>query len=155
MNTNNKVQLTKEGLEKLQVELRNLKENKRPTAVERLQKARGMGDLSENSEYTAAKEELVFVEERIKEIEEVLKRSDIVENHANGHEVSLGSQVTVDLDGRQETFYIVGEYEADPMQKKLSNTSPIGKALLGQKVGNAVEVEAPAGKTTYKILAIK
>jgi transcription elongation factor GreA len=151
----NKIQLTKEGKEKLQVELQDLKESQRQTAVDRLQKARSMGDLSENSEYTAAKEGLAFVEERIKEIEEILKHAAIVDNHHNGQEVSLGSSVTVDLNGQKETFYIVGEYEADPMQKKLSNTSPIGKALLGQKVGNIVEVDAPAGKTSYKILEIK
>lgn len=151
----NKIQLTKEGKEKLQVELQDLKEDQRQTAVDRLQKARGMGDLSENSEYTAAKEGLAFVEERIKEIEEILKHADVVDNYHNGQEVSLGSSVTVDLNGQKETFYIVGEYEADPMKKKLSNTSPIGKALLGQKVGNIVEVEAPAGKTSYKILEIK
>ena len=150
-----KIQLTKEGKEKLQVELQDLKESQRQTAVDRLQKARSMGDLSENSEYTAAKEGLAFVEERIKEIEEILKHADIVDNQHNGQEVSLGSSVTVDLNGQKETFYIVGEYEADPMQKKLSNTSPIGKALLGQKVGIIVEVEAPAGKTSYKILEIK
>ncbi len=151
----NKIQLTKEGLEKLQQELKDLKDNKKPSAVERLQKARNMGDLSENSEYTAAKEGLVFVEERIQEIEEIIKHADIVDNHTNGQEVSLGSRVTVGLNGQKETFYIVGEYEADPIQKKLSNTSPIGKALLGKKVGNVVEVEAPAGKTAYKILEIK
>lgn len=151
----NKVQLTKAGRDKLEVELKDLKENKRPTAVDRLQKARGMGDLSENSEYSAAKEGLAFVEERIKEIEEILKHSDVVENHTNGHEVSLGSSVTVEINGEKDTFYIVGEYEADPGQKKLSNTSPIGKALLGKNVGNIVEIDVPAGKTTYKILGIK
>ncbi len=151
----NKVQLTKAGRDKLEVELKDLKENKRPTAVERLQKARGMGDLSENSEYSAAKEGLAFVEERIKEIEEILKHSDVVENHTNGREVSLGSSVTIEMNGEKDTFHIVGEYEADPGQKKLSNTSPIGKALLGKSVGSIVEIEVPAGKTTYKILEIK
>jgi len=151
----NKVQLTQEGRDKLEIELKDLKENKRPTTVERLQKARGMGDLSENSEYSAAKEELAFVEGRVKEIEEILKHSAVVANHANGHEVSLGSSVTVEINGAKDTFHIVGEYEADPMQKKLSNTSPIGKALLGKTAGSVVEIEVPAGKTTYKILEIK
>lgn len=151
----NKVQLTKAGRDKLEVELKDLKDNKRPIAVERLQKARGMGDLSENSEYSAAKEGLAFVEERIKEIEEILKHSDVVENHTDGHEVSLGARVTVEMNGKKDTFYIVGEYEADPDQKKLSNTSPIGKALLGKSVGNIVEIEVPAGKTIYKILKIE
>ncbi len=151
----NKVQLTKEGLTKLQEELKDLKERKRPEAVERLQAARGMGDLSENSEYTAAKDGLEFVEERIKEIEEILKHADIVESHSNGHEVTLGSAVTVELNGEKESFSLVGEFEADPMNHKLSNTSPIGKALLGKTVGSSVEVDVPAGKLTYKILKIE
>lgn len=149
-----KVQLTKEGLSKLQQELKELNENKKLEAVERLQKARGMGDLSENSEYTAAKEELAFVDERIQEIEEIIKHAEIVTNHANRQEISLGSKVTIDLNGQKETFYLVGEYEADPLKKKLSNTSPIGKALVGKRVGNTVEVDVPAGKSIYKILEI-
>ncbi len=150
-----KVQLTKEGLSKLQQELKELNENKKLEAVERLQKARGMGDLSENSEYTAAKEELAFVDERIQEIEEIIKHAEIVTNHANRQEISLGSKVTIDLNGQKETFYLVGEYEADPLKKKLSNTSPIGKALVGKRVGNTVEVDVPAGKSIYKILEIE
>ncbi len=151
----NKVQLTKEGLEKLREELKNLKENKRQEVVDRLQKARGMGDLSENSEYTAAKESLALVEERIKEIEAIVKNAEIVENHSNNYQVALGSLVTIETDGQRQSFHIVGEFEADPLQQKLSSTSPIGKALLGKRSGETVEVEIPAGKTSYKILEIK
>ncbi len=151
----NKIQLTQEGLDKLREELRDLKENQRQEAVDRLQKARGMGDLSENSEYTAAKENLELVEKRIQEIEEVTKNAQIVANNVNYQQVSLGSVVMIETDGQKDTFRIVGEFEADPLQKKLSSTSPIGKALLGKSLGETVEIEVPAGKTSYKILKIK
>ena len=147
-------QLTKEGLEILQKELKDLIEDKKPKAIDRLQKARNMGDLSENSEYTAAKEGLAIFEDRIFEIQETLKIADVVEDHHNNHEVSLGSHVLVTTDGVEKDFHIVGEYEADPSTNKLSTTSPIGKALLGKKAGDTVEIEVPAGTTQYKILKI-
>jgi len=150
-----KNQLTKEGFENLQKELKNLTETKKPQAVERLSKARAMGDLSENSEYTAAKEDLSFVEGRIQEVEEILKTAEVVTNHNGNHTVDVGVTVTVEADGKQDEFHIVGEFEADPMNKKLSHTSPIGKALLGKKIGDLVEVAIPAGKIQYKILEIK
>lgn len=149
------VELTKEGLAKLQQELAELQGQQKPAALERLEKARGMGDLSENSEYTSAREELAFVTERIQEIEEILKHAKVVELHTNGQEVSLGSHVTVETNGQKDSFHIVGEFESDPIQKKLSNMSPLGKALVGKKIGNTVEVETPGGKVVYKILGIK
>jgi len=148
-------QLTKDGFEKLKNELEELTKKKRPYAVERLHKARAMGDVSENSEYTAAKEELAFVEGRILEIEEILKSVQVVENHNGNHTVEVGTSVTVEVDGKKELYQIVGEFEADPMEKKLSHTSPIGKALVGKKVGEWVEVDVPAGKIKYKIVEIK
>lgn len=150
----NKVQLTKEGHQKLQKERDELVARKRPEAIDRLQKARSMGDLSENSEYSAAKENLAFVEGRIQEIEELLKNVEIVNNEKNYEYVSLGDTVKVRLDGQEESFDIVGEYEAEPLKKKLSQSSPIGKALLGKKVGETVEVETPAGKVCYQVLEI-
>jgi len=150
-----KIQLTKDGFENLQKELKDLIENKKPAAVDRLSIARAMGDLSENSEYTAAKEDLSFVEGRVQEVEEILKTAEVVTNHTGNHTVDVGVAVTVEADGKQDRFHIVGEYEADPMNKKLSHTSPIGKALIGKKVGDIVEVEIPAGKIQYKILEIK
>jgi transcription elongation factor GreA len=151
----NKTQLTKDGFEKLQSELKNLIDVKRPYAVERLHKARSMGDLSENSEYHAAKEELAFVEGRIREVEEIIKHAVIVENHNNSNVIEVGSTVTVEENNLQNIFTIVGEFEADPANKKLSHTSPIGKTLLGKKVGELVEVDIPAGKKVFKILNIK
>lgn len=148
-------QLTKDGYSKLQAEHKELVEKKRPYAIDRLQKARGMGDLSENSEYSAAKDELAFVEGRIQEIDEILKNAEIVENHLHSQQVELGSQVTIESNGQNSVFEIVGQFEADPAAKKISQTSPIGKALLGKKAGEMVTVDVPAGKVIYKIVEIK
>src|SRR3989344_1667358 len=150
-----KVQVTKEGLEKLQKEHHELKDVKRPSAVERLQRARGMGDLSENSEYTAAKEDLALVEGRIQELEELLKNVEVVQNNSHSNTVTLGSRVKVIHNDTEDELQIVGEFEADPINKKLSSISPIGKALINRKVGEEVEIEVPAGKLKYKILEIK
>jgi len=150
-----KTQLTQEGHDNLKKEYEELVKVKKPYAVERLHKARSMGDLSENSEYTAAKEELAFVDGRILEIEEILKDVEIISNQANGNHIELGTSVTVEVNGKKELFQIVGEFEADPMSQKLSHTSPIGQALLGKKQGEWVTVEVPAGKIKYKIVEIK
>jgi transcription elongation factor GreA len=150
-----KTQLTKTGFENLKKELEELKNVKRKNAVERLAKARAMGDLSENSEYNAAKEELSFIEGRIQEIEEILNNVEVMEVTSEGNSVQLGSTVVVEIKGKRETFQIVGEFEAEPLNKKLSHTSPIGQALLGKKIGDQVEVEVPVGKIKYKIVEIK
>ena len=151
-----KIQLTKKGYDDLQKEYQDLAKNKRPQAVDRLQKARAMGDLSENSEYSAAKDGLAFVEGRIREIEEILNQAEVVENnHFSRNKIEIGNSVVVETNGKQELFQIVGEFEADPMNKKLSNTSPIGQALMDKKVGDLVEVNIPAGKVQYKIVEIK
>ncbi len=148
------IQLTQEGKNNLERELKELTAVKRPAAVDRLSKARSMGDLSENSEYHAAKEDLGVVEGRTRELQELLKHVEVVESSTDGSSVTLGSTITVETAGNKQTFNIVGEFEADPMTGKLSSTSPIEKALLGKKVGDAVEITIPAGKTTYKILGI-
>lgn len=150
-----KIQLTKQGYDSLQKEYQDLVKNKKPQTVDRLQKARGMGDLSENSEYAAAKDGLAFVEGRIQEIEEILKTVEVVENHNGGNSVKVGTSVTVEVNGKKELFQIVGEFEADPMNKKLSQNSPIGQALINKKVGDLVEVTIPAGKVQYKIIEIR
>ena len=149
------IQLTTEGYSKLQQELKELANTKRPLAVERLQKARSMGDLKENSEYAAAKEDLAFVEGRVQEIEAILKKAVVATVKTNNDFVEIGNRVIVEKNGLQEEYLLVGEYEADPQQKKLSPTSPLGKALLNKKVNDITEVEAPAGKVQYKILEIK
>ena len=150
-----KIQLTQKGHDDLQKEHDDLLKNKKPQAIDRLQKARGMGDLSENSEYTAAKEELAFVEGRIREIQTILDQAEVVENHSAGNIIDVGSSVVVEHNGSQDTFQIVGEFEADPMNKKLSRTSPIGQALMNKKVGDLVEITIPVGKVQYKIIEIR
>jgi len=150
-----KVQLTTEGYQNLENELKLLKESKRPLIVDRLQMARSMGDLSENSEYVAAKEELSFIEGRILEIEEILKNVEVIENQISNGKVVLGKTVVVEINSTQETFKLVGEYEADPVNHKVSPTSPIGQAFIDKKIGDLVEVITPAGKSTYKIIDIK
>lgn len=152
--------LTKEGLNELKKEYDELIKGKRPKAVERIAVARGLGDLSENSEYASARDELAFIDGRIEELEGLLSHAKLIRagngsKSKKGHEVKLGSQVTLVVHGKKEVFTVVGEWEADPVEKKISHDSPLGKALLGKKVGEKVEVEAPVGKILYSISAIK
>src|ERR1700733_885651 len=150
-----KIYLTKQGFEDLQKEYDEMLNKKRPEVVERLSAAREMGDLSENAEYTAAREELSFIDGRLEELEGLLKQAElIVDDHHATQSVDLGSQVVVKINGKDETFTVVGEWEADPVEKKISHESPLGKALLGKAVGDEIHVEAPAGKMTYKIVSI-
>jgi len=147
--------VTNKGLEELKSELENLQKKKRAEVVERVAAARSMGDLSENSEYHAAKEELSLVDGRIEELEEIIKKVQIIKEDKKGSKViQLGSQVTIKVNGKEEVFSLVGEWEADPHEKKISHESPLGKALIGKKPGEKVEVEAPAGKIAYHILKI-
>ncbi len=146
--------LTHEGLGKLKEELRNLIDVKRPELALRIKSARDMGDISENSEYDAAREEQAFVEGRIAELEEIVKSSVVSLNNAKGV-VSVGSKVTVHIDGDKEVFHIVGAPEANPLEKKISHESPLGSALIGKKVGDKFQVDAPVGKLNYVILKIE
>lgn len=152
---NNKVQLTQKGLDSLKSELEELKNVKRPKLVDRLTNARAAGDLSENSDYQNARDELEFLDGRIEELEEVLKNAKVVSDSGGGDEVSVGTKVLVHVNGQEHEYEIVGEWEADPMEKKISHTSPLGQALVGKAVGDEAQVEAPAGKITYKVLEIK
>ena len=113
-----------------------------------------MGDLSENSEYSAAREEIELIENRIFEVENAIKSAEIVSDNHNGHDISIGSIVDVEVDGKSENFTLVGEFEADPLKNKLSVTSPIGKALIGRRVGETIEIEVPEGKKFYKVVKI-
>lgn len=149
----NQVQLTKKGLQALKDELGVLLEKKRPALVKRLAHARSQGDLAENSDYQNAKEELGFLEGRIEELEEVIKHAKLVSSNGNG-ETGVGAKVTVKINGKKQVFEIVGDWEADPLNKKISHTSPLGQALSGRKKGDKVEVDAPAGKIIYEIVAI-
>jgi len=145
--------LTKEGLEELKKEFDELLNVKRPETVKRLADAREQGDLSENSEYAAAKQDLSFIDGRITELEEILHAAKVITSHKKGS-IDIGCKVTLHINGKKDVFTVVGEWEADPSQKKISHSSPLGKALLGKKEGEKVEVEAPAGKILYHIISI-
>lgn len=146
--------LTPSGLEEIKKELDQLLNKKRPVAVARLAAARDLGDLSENSEYTAAREDLAFTDGRISELEEVLRGAKVVAKISKG-QIDLGCKVTLHLNGKKEIFTIVGEWEANPLEKKISHASPLGLALLGKKVGEKVEVSAPVGKLIYTVVEIE
>lgn len=154
MTLNQQILLTKEGVKQLKEEYEELLTLKRPVAVERLANARSEGDLTENSEYTAAKQDLGFIDGRITELKLILSEAKIIASHSR-KKVDVGCKVTLHVNGKREHFTIVGEWEADPMQKKISHSSPLGKALIGKKPGDKVEVEAPVGKILYKILHIE
>jgi transcription elongation factor GreA len=153
MTDTQKVLFTKDGLSHLKNEYDELVNQKRPEMVARLAAARAQGDLAENSEYTAAKQDLSFMDGRIAELEAVLHEAKVVSSHSKS-KVDVGCKVTLHVHGKQELFTIVGEWEANPLEKKISHSSPLGKALLGRKIGEKVEVNAPVGKILYKILSI-
>ena len=157
MDAHQPVYLTAEGLENLREELDHLVNVKRPALAERLHKAIQQGDLSENADYIAAKEEQGFLEGRIQQIEAMLRSAVIIQDNNSSDEVALGSHVTVVEEGAQgaETFRIVGPAEADPINGKVSNESPLGRALLGRHVEDVVTVEAPGGKIVFRVTAIQ
>ena len=146
--------ITSTGLDQLRAELTQLQSQRRPQLVERLAIARSMGDLSENNDYQSAREDLSFVDGRIAELEELIKSSKVVKPAGNT-QVDFGHSVKVTINGQQVVFQIVGEWEANPAQKKISHASPLGQALMGKKIGDQVEVAAPAGKIVYTIVAIE
>jgi transcription elongation factor GreA len=161
MNNNNKIkttELTPEGFEELKAELENLVNDKLPKAIKRVADAREYGDLSENSEYHDARDDRNLIDIRIAKIEKVLKKATIVKATRNKQKVGMGSQVIIRLKGKNsktKTLHVVGEYEADPVEGKISSVSPLGKALMDKKKGDEVTYQAPAGEITYTITQIK
>ena len=147
--------LTRQGLTSLKSEYDELTKVKRAQIIKRIQIAREFGDLSENSEYDAAKEEQSLLETRIVQLEDVLKRAQIIERVQKADFVVIGSTIVVEIDGEKDDFTIVGTMEADPSKKKISNESPVGTAILGAKVGEIIEVNTPIVRARYKILEIK
>ncbi|MGY0694301.1 transcription elongation factor GreA [Virgibacillus sp. FSP13] len=150
--------MTQEGKEKLEEELHYLKTERRQEVVERIKVARGFGDLSENSEYDAAKDEQAFVESRITQVEKMIRNAVIIENdNDNPDIVSMGKSVTfIELpDGEEETYKIVGSAEADPFEGKISNDSPMAKSLLGHEIGTEVSVTTPGGDIQVKITKVE
>lgn len=149
-----KIFVTREGLEKLKSEYQELIEVKRPEIAARIRDARDLGDLTENSEYKSAREEQAKIEGRISELEEIIKKAQIVKKVKDNKKVDIGCKVKVHLEGQDQEFQIVGATEANPVEGKISHESPLGQALLGKKVGEKVKVETPAGIVTYKIKKI-
>ena len=145
--------VTSDGLEKLREELDDLVNVQRKKIAAALKEAKEFGDLSENASWDDAKERQAFIEGRIAEIENILKNAVAIEK-GKGDIVAVGSTVHVELEEGEQQFSIVGSTEADPELGKISNESPIGKALLGKKPGEEVEVQVPAGTITYKITKI-
>lgn len=157
MATEKSYYMTLEGKEKLENELHYLKTERRQEVVERIKVARSFGDLSENSEYDAAKDEQAFVETRISQVETMIRNAVIIENdNDNPNIVSLGKSVTFKElpDGEEETYTIVGSAEADPFEGKISNDSPMAKSLLGHEIGTEVSVVTPGGDIQVEILKV-
>ncbi|MCI8964577.1 MAG: transcription elongation factor GreA [Eubacterium sp.] len=149
--------LTEEGLKALEEELQDLKVNRRKEVAQKIKEAREQGDLSENAEYDAAKEEQRDIELRIEEIDKILKNAElVVDDDIDSSVINIGCTVKIkDLEFNEEMEYkIVGSTEANSLKGKISNESPVGKALIGAKKGQTVEVEAPSGVLKYKILEI-
>ena len=151
---NNKVNLTLTGYNELAAELADLKDNKLSAAIDRVATASAFGDLPENAEYHSARADHAALVGKIEELTDILARSQIIQTTTSKSQVGVGSKVTVAINGTTHEFTIVGEWEADPAEKKISHESPLGKALIGKAVGDKVEVSAPAGKGIYHIKEI-
>jgi len=157
MNVYEPVYLTAEGVDNLRQELDHLVNVKRPALAKRLRKAIQQGDLSENADYITAKEEQGFLEGRIQQIEAMLRRAVIIQENGPTDEIAMGSRVTVVEEGAEEAevFRIVGPAEADPANGKVSNESPLGRALMEHRIGDIITVEAPGGEIVFQITAIR
>lgn len=152
------VELTQEGYEELKQEMDELVNVKLPQVIDRVAKARDHGDLSENSEYQNARDDQSIVEARIAEIEAVLANAVVVKNTKSTSKIGVGSTVIISLEknpSKKFTYTIVGEFESDPEEGKISSVSPIGKALVSKKKGDKVKVQAPAGEIVYLVEDIK
>jgi len=158
MPDNNKIYITLDGLQKLKDQLKYLINIERKNIAEHIQEAKELGDLSENAEYSAAKDEQAFLEMKIAELDSAIKNAVVIEENGNSGNgiVGVGSTVKfkVEADNKKECT-IVGCHESDPLNNKISNESPIGRAFLGHKKGDTVEFQAPKGLVRYKILDIK
>lgn len=158
MSDQNQAYITSAGLGKLKDELSHLINTERKAIADRIQEAKEHGDLSENAEYSAAKDEQAFLEKRIAELDHLIKNAVIIEANGNSHNgvINVGSSVKFKDDtGDTKEYQIVGSHEANPSLGKISNESPVGRAFLGKKKGESVEFQAPKGTVAYKILDIK
>ena len=155
-NNSKEIILTQEGYDKLESELELLKTTRRKEVAERLKVAISFGDLSENAEYDEAKNEQAQLEERISKLENILRTAVIVDESKLEHDVvNIGSWVKLDYEGEIEEYTIVGSAESDPSSSKISNEAPIGKALMGRREGESIEVQVPNGVVNIKILEVR
>jgi transcription elongation factor GreA len=145
---------TQEGLDELKAEYKILTETKHMEAIERLSRARAQGDLRENSEYHAAKEDLAVIVGRKKELEVIFDKAVVIQETKDGS-IGIGKTVVIMVNGTEQTLHLVGELEANMQEKKISINSPIGKALYGKYTGDVVDIKVPAGTVTYTIKAVK
>ena len=146
--------ISQEGYDKLRDELENISSFKRKEIAKRIQQAKDMGDLSENAEYSEAKDAQAFNEGRIMELKQILKNVTIVKNGQSNDNITMGSRVKVKINDKEREYTIVSFNEADPVNGKISNESPLGQAFLDKKPGETVSVETPKGVTEYKIIGI-
>lgn len=147
--------VSREGLEKFKQELEDLVNIKRKEIIERIERAKELGDLSENAEYAAAKDEQAFTEGRILELQDMIARAEIINGDGRIDIVRVGSKVKVKSDGTETEYEIVGVAEAEPLAGKISNESPLGRSFLGKKRGDKVQIQVPKGMVDYTILEIK
>jgi transcription elongation factor GreA len=154
MNDNNTF-ITKEGLERLEHELDDLRKNRRKEIANRIREAKELGDLSENAEYAEAKDEQAFNEGKIIELDYVIKNCQVIESGKVSDCVIVGSKVKISADGKEFEYTIIGSNEADPSNGLISNESPMGKAFLNKRVGDIAEVKLPQGDKHFKIESIE
>lgn len=152
---NKEIILTQKGLDKLRQDLIQLKTVRRPAVIERIQAARALGDLSENSEYDDARNEQSFIEGRIQELNDIIKKAKVVSKKFSNSEAGLGSTIVCEVEKDSESYELVSSAEADPANGKISIDSPLGKGLIGKKKGDTAQVKTPGGEISYQILDIK
>lgn len=152
-----KVPMTQSGYDALETELHDLKHRQRPAIIQAISEAREHGDLSENAEYHAAKEQQSFIEGRIQELESVISRAEVIQpSQLSGDTVKFGATITVeDDDGDKQTFQLVGDYESDIKNGKLAIAAPLARALIGKKVGDTAIVRTPKGDKEYELIDLK
>ena len=154
----NKIPMTQEGYKKLQDELKKLTSKDRPNIIAAIAEARGHGDLSENAEYQYAKEQQSLIEGRISDLESTISRAEIIDvKNMTGEDIKFGATVEIEDDesGKKQTYQIVGEYESDIENKKISTTSPLARGLIGKSKDDNVEVNSPKGIKSYTIISVK
>ncbi|HEX9436318.1 MAG TPA: transcription elongation factor GreA [Candidatus Limnocylindria bacterium] len=154
MNTDKPVYVSADGLKKLEAELEELRTHKRREVAERIHNAMEFGDFSENSELEQAKNDQAFLEGRILSLEQMLKKAVVIEQNGHHDLVEIGSKVIVEAEGERNEYVIVGSAEASPGEGRISNESPVGKALLGHRPGETVKLTVPAGTLQMKILGV-